>query len=124
MQKSKYLFIFFTGEFNIISVDWENLAGPSPFYFYAAENSKPVGYRIGDFVDFLINTTGAKLEDVHPIGFSLGAQVVGHLGYRTEGKMSRITGLDPAGNKCLLSTIIRHLPLTRTEIVQAPGSPG
>ena len=94
---------WFLGDFNIISVDWENLAGPSPFYFYAAENSKPVGYRIADFIDFIINTTGAKLEEIHPIGFSLGAQVVGHLGYKTEGKMARITGLDPAGKPTILS---------------------
>ena len=66
-------------------------------YFYAAENTKPVGLRAGDFIDFVINTTGAKLEDFHPIGFSLGAQVVGNLGYRLEGKLPRITGLDPAG---------------------------
>lgn len=85
------------GDYNVISVDWENLAGPGPLYFYAAENTKPTGYRIGDFIEFVINTTGAELKDFHAVGFSLGGQVVGHLGFRTGGKMSRITGLDPAG---------------------------
>ena len=36
-------------------------------------------------------------NNVHPVGMSLGAHVVGHLGYRLNGSLARITGLDPAG---------------------------
>ena len=32
------------------------------------------------------------MSSVHPVGFSLGAQVAGHLGYKLNGKLSRITG--------------------------------
>ena len=37
------------------------------------------------------------MSSFHPVGFSLGGQVVGHLGYKMDGKLHRITGLDPAG---------------------------
>ena len=40
------------------------------------------------------------MSSVHPVGFSLGAQVAGHLGYKLNGKLSRITG------KCLSEALI------------------
>ena len=39
-------------------------------------------------------------------GFSLGAQFVGALGLAMDKKMTRITGLDPAGN--ILGQIVIH----------------
>ena len=85
----------------MISVDWETLAGPSPFYCEAAENTKSVGYHVGDLINFLVEQTAADLATFHPVGFSLGGQVVGHLGYHLEGNLDRITGLDPAGGHSL-----------------------
>ena len=82
----------------MISVDWATLAGPQPFYEIAAANTKPVGYLAADFISYLVDIFDASsLEDFHPVGFSLGGQVVGHLGYRLNGTLPRITGLDPAG---------------------------
>ena len=40
---------------------------------------------------------GVEPSDIHVIGFSLGAQVVGCLGYAMGGALPRVTGLDPAG---------------------------
>ena len=40
----------------------------------------------------------ANIGDFHVVGFSLGGQLVGHIGYRLNGELPRITGLDPAGN--------------------------
>eukprot|EP00095_Tigriopus_kingsejongensis_P006236 maker-scaffold301_size216225-snap-gene-1.24 protein:Tk06236 transcript:maker-scaffold301_size216225-snap-gene-1.24-mRNA-1 annotation:"lipase" len=86
-----------TGDANVISVDWEVFAGPAPNYFEAADNTKPVGYLVGDFFNFLVDQVGMSLSDVHVIGFSLGAQTVGHLGFHLSGQLPRITGIDPAG---------------------------
>ena len=51
-----------------------------------------------DLIQHLVNYfEEVQLEDFHPVGFSLGGQVAGHLGNHLEGQLPRITGLDPAG---------------------------
>ena len=45
----------------------------------------------------LVNELGVDWSDIHVIGASLGAQVAGTVGYFTQGKINRITGLDPCG---------------------------
>ena len=80
----------------MISVDWELLV-KAPFYVKAARNAMPAGARVAELVQSLMDTTGASLEDFHGIGSSLGGQLMGGLGHAMEGKMSRITALDPAG---------------------------
>ena len=87
---------FKLGDFNIISVDYYPL-GIGPHYPLAAENAQPVGYHAAEFIRFLVDTTNAKLEDFHPIGFSLGGQVVGNIGHGLDGELPRVSGLDPAG---------------------------
>ena len=79
-------------------MDWRKLANTYPFYNIAAANTKPVGYLTADLIEFLVNQGGAPMSSFHPVGFSLGAQVAGHLGYKLgAGTLARITGLDPAG---------------------------
>lgn len=79
------------GDFNIIAVDWGQIAAKN--YVLAAVATRSVGNFVGDFI-LSLNTS---LENVHVIGHSLGAQVSGfvgkRLGYR---KLGRISGLDPA----------------------------
>ena len=85
------------GDYNIISVDWKPLA-VVPFYFYASRNAKLVGELAAEFVSFLTNLYDTvTLDSFHVIGMSLGAQVVGPMGYYLNGQLPRITGLDPAG---------------------------
>lgn len=86
---------------NVISVDWRQLANTYPFYNIAAANTKPVGYLTADLLRFLVYEGQSSISSFHPIGFSLGAQVAGHLGFKLQQdpstQLSRITGLDPAG---------------------------
>ena len=84
---------------NIIVVDWSRLSGPSPFYWIAAKNAALVGNHVADFILFLKAFFRLDVaNDLHVIGFSLGAQVVGKMGNRLRWpRVGRITGLDPAG---------------------------
>jgi hypothetical protein len=80
---------------NFISVDWENLAS-NLNYFASAPNVVPVGQLTAGLINFLI-AQGTSRNNLHLIGFSLGAHVVGNAGMGvTGGKLPRITGLDPA----------------------------
>lgn len=58
-----------------------------------AKNGVPaVGKRLGQFVIWL-TTLGVSYDQIHLIGFSLGAHVVGNAGRETNGQIRRITGL-------------------------------
>lgn len=76
---------------NVILVDWKTIAG-NLIYPIPMMETRNVGRHIAKFVDYLIDN-GARLEDIHLIGHSLGAHVVGVAGSLVEsGKISRITG--------------------------------
>lgn len=77
-------------------MDYQPL-GIGPHYPLAAENAKPVGLHAAEFIRFMIDEMDGKIEDFHPIGFSLGGQVVGNLGHGLAGELPRISALDPAG---------------------------
>ncbi|XP_075969394.1 pancreatic triacylglycerol lipase-like [Anticarsia gemmatalis] len=80
---------------NVIVVDWRALA--SAGYGTAADGVPSVGQHLGNFLTWLINTAGGNWNQVHLVGFSLGAHVVGNAGRQTGNRPARITGLDPAG---------------------------
>lgn len=79
------------GEFNIINVNNQRvLAGPD--YITAAGNCLPVAKFSAKFVDFLVHM-GLRLDRLHIIGMSLGAQIAGLTGkHITTGRARRITG--------------------------------
>ena len=83
---------------NVISVDWEKLAHWSN-YLAAAYNTEKVGRRVGEVLGkLLIIDLGVRPQDIHAIGHSLGAHVVGHIGRTMEevgnkGKIYRVTGI-------------------------------
>ncbi|XP_008429628.1 phospholipase A1 member A isoform X1 [Poecilia reticulata] len=80
---------------NVVVVDW--IYGASFAYNLVVENYKEVALQISVLVNQLQQKHGCRLESFHLIGVSLGAHVAGFVGTLFEGKIGRITGLDPAG---------------------------
>ncbi|XP_041858151.1 phospholipase A1 member A isoform X2 [Melanotaenia boesemani] len=79
---------------NVLVVDWIYCA--SFAYNLVVENHREVALQISVLINQLQNH-GCKPESFHFIGVSLGAHVAGFVGTLFEGKIGRITGLDPAG---------------------------
>lgn len=75
---------------NVIVVDWRGLASSN--YFTAMAGVPSVGQHLGNFLIWLINTAGGNWNNVHLVGFSLGAHIVGNAGRTTGGRPSRVTG--------------------------------
>lgn len=83
-----------TNDYNIFAIDWSPLC-QSPCYIAALWNLKHVGACASQLVE-RIREFG--VEDIHVIGFSLGAHVPSHLANALlPYKLPRVTGLDPAG---------------------------
>ena len=85
---------------NIIGVDWGKLSSHNnlPHYFIAANNAIKVGKHAGSLLTkMLVQDLGVNPKNIHAIGHSLGAHVVGHFGRTIQSelneiKISRITG--------------------------------
>ncbi|XP_015586898.1 pancreatic triacylglycerol lipase isoform X2 [Cephus cinctus] len=79
---------------NVIVVGWGPLA--AELYPIAANNTQRVGEFVGSFLEFLNRESNLEYKDVHISGHSLGSHVAGFAGAYLEGRIGRITGLDPA----------------------------
>nr|XP_057939018.1 phospholipase A1 member A isoform X2 [Doryrhamphus excisus] len=79
---------------NVLVVDW--VYGASFAYNVAVENYKEVAVQISVLIN-LLQKQGCALESFHFIGVSLGAHVAGFVGTLFQGRIGRITALDPAG---------------------------
>jgi len=92
---------------NVIGVDWSKLSTSDSqvaFLFYAqvTQNVPIVGRKVAELVEVLLEMgviSGPR--DLHLIGHSLGAHVMGVAGYEIQNRtgilVDHITGLDPAG---------------------------
>ncbi|XP_046961846.1 pancreatic lipase-related protein 2-like [Vanessa cardui] len=80
---------------NVIVLDWNRLANGA--YTTAVRGVPDVGRHLGNFLIWLFNNAGGNWNQLHLVGFSLGAHVVGNAGRTVGGRAARVTGLDPAG---------------------------
>ncbi|KAJ8706734.1 hypothetical protein PYW07_012812 [Mythimna separata] len=79
---------------NIILVDWSIGAGQT--YMVALNNSIRSAEHVARFITWLNGASGAKLDNYHVIGHSLGAHQSGIVGRQLGGGLAYITALDPA----------------------------
>uniref|UniRef100_A0A034WKZ5 Putative phospholipase A1 magnifin n=1 Tax=Bactrocera dorsalis TaxID=27457 RepID=A0A034WKZ5_BACDO len=83
------------GNYNVFTVDWGR--GAVADYLTASYRVKPVGKVLAKFIDFLQREAGVRFEDLHVIGFSMGAHIAGIAGKHVQtGRLPVIYALDPA----------------------------
>lgn len=87
---------------NVILINWNNLAKAQLMYVPAAKNAIDVGRYVGKMFAALSDELGVSGSQIHLIGHSLGAHLVGNAARtfkeeRNGEKISRVTALDPAG---------------------------
>lgn len=79
------------GEYNVICVNWIQLS----FYIQykvAKHNAKYIGYDIAQVLKKITKNTTEGFENIHLIGHSMGAHIVGFTGKMLTGQIPRITG--------------------------------
>ena len=62
---------------NVIVIDWGG--GSSGLYSQTAANTRLVGLEVSALIDYLMEYKGARLEDFHLVGHSLGSHIAGRL---------------------------------------------
>lgn len=83
------------GNYNLFFVDWSELAR-APCYPSAAHNTKHAGQCIGQLINRIRD---GGTENIHIIGFSLGAHVAGFAANHASGfQVPRITGIFNIGD--------------------------
>ncbi|KAJ8721682.1 hypothetical protein PYW07_002457 [Mythimna separata] len=89
---------------NVLLLDWEKEADPGllgislGYALSAVPSAKKIGKELGQALMDLTKA-GVQMEDVHLVGHSLGAHLLGFAGKRARKNgyvVARITGLDPA----------------------------
>uniref|UniRef100_A0A224XS44 Putative pancreatic lipase-like enzyme n=1 Tax=Panstrongylus lignarius TaxID=156445 RepID=A0A224XS44_9HEMI len=93
---------------NVIVVDWSKYS--QLLYPYSRYLIVDIAEVIAKLVDKLCDEFGIDPDNIHIVGHSLGAHLAGIVGLKTARKLSRVTGLDPAGPYFSISNIERISP--------------
>ncbi|CAH2108066.1 unnamed protein product [Euphydryas editha] len=89
---------------NVILLDWQEeaqsgvLGIPLGYALFAVPNAKRIGHELG-YALLTLSEAGLNMTEIHLVGHSLGAHIMGYAGRWTRKRghvISRITGLDPA----------------------------
>ncbi|XP_028895241.2 pancreatic triacylglycerol lipase-like [Zeugodacus cucurbitae] len=83
------------GNVNVFAINWSDQAD-NIYYLEPARYTVQVGRAVAKLIDLLVEDKGAEPKDIHLIGHSLGAHIMGYAGSYTKYRVGRITGLDPA----------------------------
>lgn len=86
-----FLEYFKLDNYNIICVDWSIVIFDLA-YFTARLRCKEVGNYLAELILMLADNTNQKTDNIHIIGFSMGAHIAGYAGKRLDGQLQRITG--------------------------------
>lgn len=84
--------LFQNDDYNVISIDYNPLA-QEPCYVQAVHNLPVVAKCTAQLLDYMMENQLFTLDDLHIIGFSLGAQTAGMISnFVRTGKLRRIVG--------------------------------
>ncbi|XP_036823666.1 lipase member H isoform X1 [Oncorhynchus mykiss] len=83
------------GDMNVLVVDW-NRGAANINYLKVVTYSRDTADNLTAFIRNM-QENGASLSSIHMIGLSLGAHITGFVGAKFNGKIGRITAVDPAG---------------------------
>lgn len=80
-----------TNDYNVITVDWSEIAS-NPSYVWPALSTRYVGKRVAKLLGSFMETYNITGKNMHLIGHSLGAQVMGYAGMFSKQPVTRVTG--------------------------------
>lgn len=79
------------GNYNVICVDWKQYS-TDILYAVAKARAKHIAKDIANVLSRITNNMTEGIEDMHLIGHSMGAHIVGFVGKRLTNLIPRITG--------------------------------
>ncbi|KAH8324392.1 hypothetical protein KR074_006659, partial [Drosophila pseudoananassae] len=100
--------LFLDRDYNVVSLDYANLA-KEPCYYEAVLNAPSVGRCLGRMLRTLNFHRIVQSEDIHLIGFGLGAHVASFASNFLKEPVNHITALDPAKPFFLVSDLAKKL---------------